>query len=85
MASGGYPATTKTNAAIHARNAARTRKSLVKSCTDRQKEFNANINCVTDHVKALACGGEDAPSNMAWQTVAEGKAKDKWERKGCGK
>ena len=40
---------------------------------------------VIDHVKALACGGADAPSNMQWQTVAEGKAKDKWERKECGK
>lgn len=40
---------------------------------------------VVDHIKALACGGEDAPSNMQWQTVAEGKAKDKWERKECGK
>lgn len=38
---------------------------------------------VIDHVKALACGGADAPSNMQWQTIAAGKAKDKWERKGC--
>lgn len=40
---------------------------------------------VIDHIKALACGGADDPSNMQWQTVAEGKAKDKWERKGCAK
>jgi hypothetical protein len=40
---------------------------------------------VIDHVKALACGGADSPFNMQWQTVAEGKAKDKWERKECGK
>ena len=38
---------------------------------------------VIDHVSALACGGDDAPANMQWQSVAEGKAKDKWERKGC--
>lgn len=38
---------------------------------------------VIDHVKPLACGGPDDPSNMQWQTVADGKAKDKWERKGC--
>jgi hypothetical protein len=38
---------------------------------------------VIDHIKALACGGADTPSNMQWQTLAEGKAKDKWERKGC--
>lgn len=38
---------------------------------------------VVDHIIPLACGGADAPSNMQWQTIAEGKAKDKWERKGC--
>ena len=40
---------------------------------------------VIDHIKALACGGADAPTNMQWQTVAEGRAKDKWERMECGK
>ena len=40
---------------------------------------------VIDHINPLACGGADAPSNMQWQTVAEGKARDKWERKACGK
>lgn len=38
---------------------------------------------VIDHINPLACGGADAPSNMQYQTIAEGKAKDKWERKGC--
>jgi hypothetical protein len=36
---------------------------------------------VIDHVKPLATGGADAPSNMQWQTKADAKAKDKWERK----
>jgi hypothetical protein len=40
---------------------------------------------VIDHVKPLACGGADAPSNMQWQTTSESKTKDKWERKGCRK
>jgi len=40
---------------------------------------------VIDHIKALACGGADRPSNMQWQTVEEAKAKDKWERKECRK
>ncbi|MCG3773372.1 MAG: hypothetical protein JW395_0178 [Nitrospira sp.] len=38
---------------------------------------------VVDHIVPLACGGADGPSNMQGQTVAEGKAKDKVERKGC--
>lgn len=40
---------------------------------------------VIDHVKPQACGGADAAENMQWQTIADGKAKDKWERKACGK
>ena len=42
-------------------------------------------NYVIDHIWPLACGGEDHPRNMQWQTIAEGKEKDKWERKMCGK
>lgn len=38
---------------------------------------------VIDHIQPLACGGADDPSNMQWQTEAEGKAKDKWERDAC--
>ena len=38
---------------------------------------------VIDHITPLVCNGADAPGNMQWQSVAEGKAKDKWERKGC--
>lgn len=38
---------------------------------------------VIDHIVPLACNGPDEPTNMQWQTVEEGKAKDKWERKGC--
>ena len=40
---------------------------------------------VIDHINPLACGGADRPSNMQWQTTTEAKAKDKWERKACGK
>jgi hypothetical protein len=39
---------------------------------------------VIDHIMPLACGGEDAPSNMQWQTAQEAKAKDAVERKNCG-
>jgi len=36
---------------------------------------------VVDHIKPLAEGGKDEPSNMQWQTVEEAKAKDRIE---CG-
>lgn len=38
---------------------------------------------VIDHVCPLECCGKDDPANMQWQTIEEGKAKDKWE-KYCG-
>ncbi len=38
---------------------------------------------IVDHIIPLKCGGPDRPSNMQWQTTAEGRAKDKWERIGC--
>jgi hypothetical protein len=38
---------------------------------------------VVDHVIALDCGGADNyKTNMAYQTIAAGKAKDKIERRG---
>ena len=36
-----------------------------------------------DHIQPLACGGPDAVANLQWQTIAEARAKDKWERNGC--
>ena len=35
---------------------------------------------VIDHIIPLANGGRDDPSNMQWQTKADAKAKDRWER-----
>jgi hypothetical protein len=31
---------------------------------------------VIDHINPLECGGADAPFNMQWQTIVDGKAKD---------
>lgn len=38
---------------------------------------------VIDHTIPLACGGRDDTSNLQWQTIADAKAKDKVERRGC--
>jgi hypothetical protein len=38
-----------------------------------------------DHIVPLACGGPDAVSNLQWQTIADARAKDKWERQACAR
>jgi hypothetical protein len=49
-------------------------------CPATGKSTGSCPGYVIDHVNPLECGGADAPSNMQWQTVADGKAKDKAER-----
>ena len=63
------------------------RSRAAKDAFERQSPCPANRKTsgrcpgyVVDHVKPLECGGADAPSNMQWQTVTDGKAKDKTER-----
>jgi hypothetical protein len=38
---------------------------------------------VIDHVTPLCAGGADDPLNMQWQTIADAKIKDRWERRQC--
>lgn len=38
---------------------------------------------VIDHVTPLCAGGADAPENMQWQTIEDGKLKDRRERALC--
>ena len=60
------------------------RSAAARHAFARQTGFpNGRPGYVVDHIKPLACGGADAPSNMQWQTVAAAKAKDKVERVGC--
>ena len=40
---------------------------------------------VVDRVIPILCGGEEDPANMRWQTLAEAKEKDRWEKIGCRK
>jgi len=49
-------------------------------CPSTGRSSGACPGYVIDHVRALECGGPDTSSNMQWQTVADGKAKDKTER-----
>jgi hypothetical protein len=54
-------------------------------CPSTSRPTGACPGYIKDHVVPLACGGPDAVSNMQWQTVDAAKAKDRWERKGCGR
>lgn len=54
-------------------------------CPSTRSPTGACPGYIKDHVEPLACGGADAVSNMQWQTVADAKAKDRWELKACGR
>lgn len=71
------------DAAIHRSAKARTEFARQVACPETGMHKLPCKGYIIDHIKALACGGRDAPDNMQWQTVAEAKAKDKWERNEC--
>jgi hypothetical protein len=60
--------------------AARNAFKRQHSCPANGKRSGSCPGYVIDHVNPLECGGADAPSNMQWQTIADGKSKDKMER-----
>ena len=73
---------------VHA-NATTCRSESVKHHFDVINGFpHGRKGFVVDHICELsACGGIDSVTNMQYQTIAEGKAKDKWEgtKAGCAK
>jgi hypothetical protein len=71
------------DAKIHRSAGARQHFKQLHPCPPTGRSAGKCPGYVIDHVKPLACGGADHPSNMQWQTVAEGRAKDTWERKAC--
>ena len=52
-------------------------------CPSTGKTTGACLGWRKDHMWPIACGGADAVSNLQWQTIADAKAKDAWERRGC--
>jgi hypothetical protein len=63
--------------------AAKVEFKRLNPCPSTGKHKGPCPGYIIDHIKPLACNGDDAPHNMQWQTTEEAKAKDKWERKGC--
>jgi len=72
----------------------RNAKGKIKRSREAKRQFERQNPCpstgkstgscpgyVIDHRQALDEGGADEPSNMQWQTTANSKAKDRWERK----
>jgi hypothetical protein len=64
--------------------AARRAFQAQQPCPSTVSPIGACAGYVVDHVKPLACGGIDAPKNMQWQSIAQAKDEDRWERNDCG-
>lgn len=67
----------------HRSSAAKTAFKRISPCPATGRSTGPCPGYIIDHIKPLACGGADAPSNMQWQTKSAAKAKDAWERDDC--
>ena len=56
---------------------------LAHPCPATGQPYGGCAGYVIDRIIPRICGGAEDPANMQWQTIAEAKAKDKWERIGC--
>lgn len=72
-----------TACATHRSQLAKNQFKVLNPCPTNGHTQGSCPGYVIDHIVPIACGGADAPENMQWQTIEDGKAKDKWERKDC--
>jgi hypothetical protein len=56
---------------------------LAHPCPSTGATHGACNGYVIDRIIPLVCGGAEEPGNMQWQTLAEAREKDRWERIGC--
>src|SRR5205823_3973818 len=52
-------------------------------CPSTGKRTGTCPGYVKDHVVPLCAEGADTVANIQWQTIAEAKEKDRWERETC--
>ena len=72
------------NGRVHRSAAARYEFRRDNRCPATGEAKGVCPGYVIDHIKPLACGGLDDPTNMQWQTREAAREKDKWERRECG-
>ncbi len=70
---------------IHRSESAKNAFKREHPCPANGNRNGACPGYVIDHIVPLACMGPDDPSNMQWQTVQDGKIKDRFELGICGK
>ena len=56
---------------------------LANPCPASGQTYGECKGYVIDRIIPLICGGAEDPSNMQWQTIAQAREKDKWEKIGC--
>jgi len=56
---------------------------LANPCPSTGQTHGACTGYVIDRIVPIVCGGAEEPANMQWQTLAQAKEKDRWERIGC--
>jgi hypothetical protein len=84
LSEGASPHSRRSTQAAHNAHGRIARSHAAKHAFEAQTGYpHGRPGYVVDHIVPLACGGADAPRNMQWQTVEEGKAKDKLERIRC--
>ena len=67
--------TRPTNAEIYFR--------MANPCPSTGETHGACPGYVVDRIIPTVCGGAEEQANMQWQTLAQAKDKDRWERIGC--
>ena len=56
---------------------------LANPCPATGQTSGACKGYVIDRILPIVCGGAEDPSNMQWQTLAQAREKDRWEKIGC--
>lgn len=72
-------ATPLAQAAHHRSSWARAEFEREHPCPSTGRTKGSCPGWIIDHRQALCVDGRDEPANMQWMTVADAKAKDRWE------